>query len=746
MTSPSNSTTNDNTLRGNDALRFLHYEGAHFTLPRGRTKGQDENGKPTMPKGWQNKPNSLAAALKHANDGGNVGILTGAPSGGLIAIDRDADFLATVAMIADLANTTKVVRSNAPDRGKLLYHFAGELPASTAWKPDPSKDKHPVIELLANGKHAIIPPSQYDGGEYQLNDTQHGIRELTPAELDGIWLMVTGHFFYSTSNQQITQQPKSVESISDYKDKVKAAWPLMSIFEHFGRTAAGVRDLPHGERRITDNGGLQINGELWYCFADGLGGDALDAWAWCTDGKRLDRGNSKAFWEVLNGMADAAGIPPLEREAAKAKVIDAIESGADDDETDPPQPKWTVSKKIADDLASWGYDLWLNDMDDSVWNGSRQMDDAQRAQLRVRARDEGYAKHKLMGALDDAILAIAADRRKHPIREYLATLQWDGKDHVAALASYITDRHDVIVYPDGTVRTVVHAFLYRWLISAVAKIHGDANAARDNKILVFAAEQGKGKSHLAGWLCPLLEFFVERHINPDDKDVSLLRARAWVWEIGELGATTRRADVEALKAHVTASSITERKAYGHFDTKKPTIASYVGTVNPDGVGFLTDPTGSRRFSVVEISDIDWEYATAVDVNQLWGQAMHLWRMDPRSYRYTPEEVATQTVNANEHTETDPYGDMIASTFEIDANDASTSLSSTEALHYLRTYAGLSHGNDRQAGRELARALRRYWSITGRRSNGRTVYQGLRLAGKWSAKVNSAEDAITAAGI
>ena len=392
-----------------------------------------------------------------------------------------------------------------------------------------------------------------------------------------------------------------------------------------------------------------------------------------------------------------------------------------------------VSERIAGDLAKWGYNLWLNDMDDSVWDGDHLLTDAQRATLRMRARDNGYAEQRLLTALDDAILALAASKRRHPLRDYLAGLTWDKVDHIAALSKFFTDNHDPIVYADGTSKRVFHAFLYRWLVGSVARIHGDHNAARDNKVFVLAAEQGKGKSHFAGYLCPQSEFLVERHINPDDKDTSLLRARAWVWEIGELGATTKRADVEMLKNHITATTVTERKAFGHFDTKKPCIASYVGTVNPDGAGFLVDTSGNRRFAVVELTAIDWAYSTTIDIHQVWAQAMAAWQADKRGYRFTEEEVAVQNVNADVHLEPDMYGDMLAQTFTIAKGSEAFDLkmSSTDMLKFLRKYAGLSHGREDQQGRALARSLAHHWSITGKRSHGTTTYPGVSLNAEYT---------------
>ena len=383
----------------------------------------------------------------------------------------------------------------------------------------------------------------------------------------------------------------------------------------------------------------------------------------------------------------------------------------------------TISARIARDLTKWGYDLWLNDLDDDVYNGDARLDDPARATLRMTARDAGYAENRLLSALEDATLAIAARNRRHPLRDYLNGLQWDGRDHIAQLATFFPDKHDPIVYADGTRRSVFHAFLVRWLIGSVAKIHGDSNAARANFVFVLATAQNFGKSHFANWLCPMDGYALEKSVNPDDKDNSLARARTWIWEIGELGATTRRADVESLKSFLTTARVSERKAYGHSDTVKPAIASYVGTVNPDGAGFLVDTTGNRRFAVVELESSDWGYDGAVNVAQLWAQAVHLWRNEPRGYRFTPEEQQQQQANADNQMADDVIADMIVSLYDMDPKRGDWRVSSSELLHNLRTFGDLSRGNDRQAGKEIARSLQRL-GITGKRSNGATIYAGL----------------------
>ena len=134
---------------------------------------------------------------------------------------------------------------------------------------------------------------------------------------------------------------------------------------------------------------------------------------------------------------------------------------------------------------------------------------------------------------------------------------------------------------------------------------GDENAARSNFILVLAGAQDAGKSHFARYMCPLPAATLSSGTSRlATKIVACSVPRAMVWEVMELGATTRRADVEALKAHITQTTVSKRAAYGRYDTVRPAVASYIGTVNPDGGGFLSDTTGNRRFAVAEITAID----------------------------------------------------------------------------------------------------------------------------------------------
>jgi hypothetical protein len=500
-----------------------------------------------------------------------------------------------------------------------------------------------------------------------------------------------------------------------------------------GKTPKAASKTPTPRRTAPDDG------EYWHAGTP----DAVDAWA-AGHGLTL-RAKGVNAWQVdcltCNGAhADGAALFLTDGGYLRYKCHHASCSGASIADvltrypaptTDRPQRQTPTkgdddeltSERIEADLREWGYRLWLNDLDDCVWDGDKRFDDVARAVLRLKAYDAGYGDDGLLDALDSAVVALAATRRRHPLRTYLGALTWDGCDHIAKLAGYVQDRHAPVTYADGTVRKAFHAFLVRWLVGSVAKIHGDRSAAMGNFILTLAGNQNLGKSHLAQWLCPLDGFFISQGIHPDSKDSSLRRTVTWVWEIGELGATTRRADVESLKGFVTSPTATERRPYARFDLEKPAIASYIGTVNDDGAGFLSDSTGNRRFVVVDLAAIDWRYESAVDPAQVWAQAMTIWRENPKAYILTTEEQAFRDRNNEAHAEHDQVADMLSMCIEKDPNGR---VRSSRVLEILRTYGGLSRGNDKALGKDIARALRKYWGIDGTRSNGATWYLGVRV--------------------
>ena len=320
-------------------------------------------------------------------------------------------------------------------------------------------------------------------------------------------------------------------------------------------------------------------------------------------------------------------------------------------------PAWELGNRKekslkSDDYAAamrtLGYYLAVNEITDSVEINGAPISDLMEHKINARLRDLGLRQ---INVARDAYISHAAKNSYHPIRRYLENLGDRGAGHIEKLAGYFSDKHNI--FP---------IILRSWLIGAVAKVY----SAAQNRVMVLDGVQDAGKSFFANWLVPagLRErHFVEGPILPDDKDCHLRLIRAWVWEVAELGSTTRRADLDALKFFLTMQQVTVRAPYGRHDLNKPAMASFIGTVN-DMAGFLNDPTGSRRFMATTLTRIDWAYAQAISIDDVWAEAYQAYRAG-EPWRIEGEtKKRIEKINASFEV-VDPLADYLITTYDID---------------------------------------------------------------------------------
>jgi putative DNA primase/helicase len=157
---------------------------------------------------------------------------------------------------------------------------------------------------------------------------------------------------------------------------------------------------------------------------------------------------------------------------------------------------------------------------------------------------------------------------------------------------------------------------------------------------------------------------------------------AWLWEVSELGATTKRADVEALKGFLSREVFTLRPAYGHYEIVKPGLASFVGTVN-NSSGIFSDPTGSRRYWATTLTTIAWSYAEHVDKGQLWAEAYAAYKAG-EAWTLTGEEAeAARAINEG-FSFADPVEDLLRKFYTLDPARADKWTNTVEILTTLQT--------------------------------------------------------------
>lgn len=337
-----------------------------------------------------------------------------------------------------------------------------------------------------------------------------------------------------------------------------------------------------------------------------------------------------------------------------------------------------LSKDYLLGLKQLGYDFRMNDINEVIEVNGISISDTIAAKIRKEMRDGGFYRWKEM---EDVYTSEAHNNRYHPIKDFLLSITWDGSDTIDELASYFNDRYGM--WP---------VWLRKWLIGACAKVF----EAEQNPMLVMDGPQGVGKSEFARWLAkPMMDYFVEASINTDDKDSEIRLISYWIWEVSELGATTRKADYEALKAFLTTRKVTVRKPYGKHDISKPALASFIGTIN-NSSGIFSDPTGSRRFLVSKIESITWSYAQEINPTDVWAEAMAAY-LAGESWKLTRDEYVKSVQINEDYDVADPIEDLVKKYFDLDPTRDDWWIPTTDILAILQdptqgALRGTSRGN------------------------------------------------------
>jgi predicted P-loop ATPase len=234
----------------------------------------------------------------------------------------------------------------------------------------------------------------------------------------------------------------------------------------------------------------------------------------------------------------------------------------------------------------------------------------------------------------------------HPVRDYLASLQWDG---VKRLDKWL------VTYGGAKDTDYVRAVAAITLIAAVRRVRSPG--CKFDEMLILENPQGKDKSSLLACLAVKPEWFSDDlPLNADSKRVIEQTRGRWIIEAADLSGM-RRADIEHLKAMLSRQVDRARLAYGRMTTDHPRQFIICGTTNSKD--YLKDITGNRRFWPVEVKTLDMVALTR-DRDQLWAEAAHR-EAARESIRLDPKLWSTAAVVQKERTIVDPWHDTLRET-------------------------------------------------------------------------------------
>lgn len=252
--------------------------------------------------------------------------------------------------------------------------------------------------------------------------------------------------------------------------------------------------------------------------------------------------------------------------------------------------------------------------------------------------------------IDDS-LALEFERQSfHPVKDYLLSLEWDGKKRVDTLLIDLFSAEDNIYHREA---------IRKMLVGAVARVM-NPGVKFDLVLTLVSQMQGTGKSSFFKALGR--EFFSDSFLGVSGNQSFEQLQGAWIIEMAELKGL-KNAEVESVKHFISKQEDTFRPAYARVTETYKRQCVFVASTNE--TQFLRDPSGNRRFMPVDIKCIkllDNPKLLAFlnsdsEISQVWAEALNMYRMGETLYL----SKAAEAIASNEqksHSETDERSGII----------------------------------------------------------------------------------------
>lgn len=232
------------------------------------------------------------------------------------------------------------------------------------------------------------------------------------------------------------------------------------------------------------------------------------------------------------------------------------------------------------------------------------------------------------------VLNVSFLNKIDPLRDYLQGLTWDGVPRASRL---LLDYCHADPMLDGVDLTaILGQTAKQWLISAVARALDPG--CKVDTVLVLEGRMGRHKSEFFKELGG--GFYTVGHVDLANKDTMMVAQRTWIIELAELAALNA-ASRESTNAFLTTATDTFRPPYGAAVTESKRRCVFVGTTEDDD--WLQSEKGIRRYWPVKVSErIDLARVKA-DRDQLWAEAVALYKAGERWWFTEEEEMLAATV-------------------------------------------------------------------------------------------------------
>ena len=286
---------------------------------------------------------------------------------------------------------------------------------------------------------------------------------------------------------------------------------------------------------------------------------------------------------------------------------------------------------------------------------------------------QNITKHQVI----DLILLEADIHTYNPVKQYLQSAVWDGKDRFPTLFNVL-----------GVTDELQKSFIRKWFYqTAGIPFNNMENPFQAEGVLILQGAEGIGKTRFFQQVAvnPLWFSSLDKELTTKNKDILIQMLSVWIAEIGEVDRTFK-ANKSDVKSFITSRDDTIRKPYRMEQVKKARTTSFCGTTNK--TTFLNGDTGSRRWWVIPVKEkiVLGDFAKKENLLQFWSQCYQAYCSDHNCFRLTESELEqVQEIN-KESMELLPAEEELRNRFDFEAPVEQWHWSIASALATIPSYA------------------------------------------------------------
>ena len=276
--------------------------------------------------------------------------------------------------------------------------------------------------------------------------------------------------------------------------------------------------------------------------------------------------------------------------------------------------------------------------------------------------EENYdltSEKKIMDAADLA----AHQNSYHPIRDFLNSLTWDGTERIRyCLHHFLGAEADEYTFQA----------LRLFLLGAIHRAFRPG--CKFEVMLCLVGGQGAGKSTFFRLLAGKDEWFSDDLRKLDDENVYRKLQGHWIIEMSEMIATANAKSIEEIKSFLSRQKEVYKIPYETHPADRLRQCVFGGTSN--AMDFLPlDRSGNRRFLPVqvcpeqaEVHILEDEAASRAYLQQVWAEAMTIYRAGGWKLTFSPEMVRYLKAHQKDFMPEDTKAGMIQAFLDSYAGD------------------------------------------------------------------------------